>query len=118
MNKTMNFSLYIGAAYLALGIISLLVDVPVKMVNGVSMGALLFSIAEAICAFYCNGRRRHSIVDILENEKNKDKYEVAADYLKEIQRGRIVSSGFEKSIVYKISVFLKILAFMSIIVYP
>lgn len=118
MNKTNHFSLCIGAAYIALGLISLYLDVSPHMVNGVSIGALLFSVAELLCTWFSDGGVKRSILDILEDKHSTDRSRIAVQYIMKIQRERSNAFKYEKSIVYKMSVLLKIIAFMFIIVYP
>ena len=118
MKKTTSFSMYIGTAYITLAIVALMTDYPENVVNGISLGALMFSVSEIIMA--CSSVKSHqkSFKKILENDQCRNKSEIALECVRDIYRELLDSYRIQKSKTHVCSMILKILAFMSIIVWP
>ncbi len=118
MRRTHYFSLMIATAYLALAVLSLFMELPNRLVNNVSLGALLFSISELLEVWNNRKIKRRSVIDIIKDENCKDKYSVALCYIQEILKEKNSYLNNMNSKVKIVSFFFKSLAFMCLIVYP
>ncbi len=73
---------YIGFAYITLAFVSLVADLPVRVVNCISLGALLISIAELILAISNLRKPKESRVSAKDLESLSDQLDLASFFLK------------------------------------
>ncbi len=118
MRKTFDFSLMLGMAYVALAFISMTTELPTRLINALSFGAVLFAFSELLIASNNRRIKRRSIVDVLKNPDCKDSYAIMLLYVAEIYKEMENDLENRKTVLYFFSTWLRALAFMSIIVYP
>lgn len=117
MTKSYNLSLMIGMAYVSLALFSLIMDFPIKLINSLSLAALLFSISELIETVNNKAIRKNSLLNCLE-DNGDNKVEVALSYASELVMNRIRESKKQVSPIMWVSMAFKTFAIMCIIVYP
>ena len=118
MNKINNFSLIIGVSYISLSILAMFFDLPIKLVNMVSLGAVFFSVSEFMVMLNNCNIKRISIIEILRNPKCNDKYDCVTIYLQEMNKKRLDYNAHQSTVLFNCSIIFKCLAFLCLIVYP
>lgn len=115
MEKT-ETSYYLGTAYMLLAIASFFAEVPGKVINAVSVGALMFSISQMLYVWGSGNVKGISLPEILRAGESKD--EIALKFIKAIyeEKGRRAKS--QNSFWFFASIVLKSFAFIVIIAGP
>lgn len=117
--RNMGFISYImGLVYITLAIISLSLDLPIRVTNSVSFGAVLLSFSEMLVLITSRKIKRRSFLDILKEADLRDKTIMVLLYIRAIldEKKSILSS--RKSILYYLSIIIKALALFFIILLP
>lgn len=118
MRKSVSLSFMIGAAYISLAAISLTTELPIRLVNSLSLGAVLFSISELLEV--CNRTRiqRKSFLDLINQPECKDTYTMALLYIRELLQNQEARLKNHKTLLSVFSLLTRTFAVMSILVYP
>lgn len=108
-------TLYLGTAYIILAIISLTIDIPQRVINSVSVAALLFSLSQILTLISSSKIKDKSIVNII---KDEDEQHFAMRWIEEIFRVKEERAKSNVSVWSIISTLFKCMAVVIIIVGP
>ncbi len=101
--------------YITLAVISIFLDLPIKVTNSVAFGAVMLSISEVLVLINCRRIKKRSFVRILENPELDNKTLIARSYINEILDEKISELKAQNTILFYISFGLKSIAIFSII---
>ncbi len=118
MRRSNNIPFMIGMAYVALALISLTMSLSQRLINALSLGAVLLSVSELLNVCNMQKAKKKSITDILKREDGKDKYGFAIFYMQEILKEKNSEIKRRKSVLAFFSILCSSFAFMCLIVYP
>ncbi len=118
MKRSYNITFMIGMAYIALALSALTNGLPQRLINALSLGAVLLSISELLMAINSRRMKKRSILSVLEQSKCKDKYDIAILYIKEIMKEKHAYIKNQNSVLAYVSILLNVFAFWCMLVYP
>ncbi len=118
MNNKSDITFMMGSAYITLALISIFVDIPIKATNSVAIGAVCFSVSEFLNILINRKIKKRSFVEILKDPKLKDKGSMAFGYITEILCEKQSEFSAQKSVLFFLSIFFKMLALFCVIIYP
>ena len=118
MRRSNNIPFFIGMAYIALALVSLSISLSQRLINAISLGAVLLSVSELLNALNIQKVEKRSIIDVLNREECSDKYGVALLYIKEIlkEKNSVLKRG--TSVLSFLCIICNAFAFMCMLVYP
>ena len=118
MRRSYNIPFMMGMAYITLSLLSLVISMSQRLINALSLGAVLLSISELLNVCNMQKVKKRSITNVLKREDCKDKYAIAFIYIQEILNEKNSVLNRRKSIFSFLGILCNSFAFMCLLVLP